>query len=50
MGKAKKGESRDGVTSQPPKAWQVVNSGAGLLGQRAVLKTELPYFAGEGPD
>jgi hypothetical protein len=32
------------------KAGQEVDPGADLMGQRAVLKTDLPHLAGEGAD
>jgi hypothetical protein len=38
------------MTSQPPKAGQVVNLRAGLMGQRAVFKIELPHLAGGRAD
>jgi hypothetical protein len=40
-----KAESGGEVTSQPPKVGQVVDPGAGLMEQRAVLKTELTHLA-----
>jgi hypothetical protein len=39
-----------GVTSQLPKAGQLVDSRANLMGHRAGLKTELPHHAREGAD
>jgi hypothetical protein len=56
VGKATKAESsgpegkEGGATSQPPKVGQVVDPGDGLVGQREVLKTELPHLASEGAD
>jgi hypothetical protein len=43
-----KADSGGGVMNQPPKVGQVVDPGVSFMGQRAVLKTELPHFAGEG--
>jgi hypothetical protein len=40
----------DGATSQPPKAGQVVDPSADLMGQRAVFKTELPHLPGGGAE
>jgi hypothetical protein len=39
-------ESGGEVTSQPHKAGQVIHPRAGLVGQRAVIKTELSQLAG----
>jgi hypothetical protein len=38
------------VTDQPPKAGQLVDPGADLVGQRAAFSTELPHLAREGAD
>jgi hypothetical protein len=43
-----KADNGGGATSQPPKVGQVMDPRAGLVRQRAVLKTELPHLAGEG--
>jgi hypothetical protein len=48
--KATKAEGRDGVTSQPPKVGRGVDPRAGLVGQMAVYKTELPHIAEGGAD
>jgi hypothetical protein len=46
--KATNTEIKGGATSQPPKAGQVVDPRVGLMGHKAVLKTELPHLAGGG--
>jgi hypothetical protein len=50
MAQATKAESGSMVTSQTPKAGQVVDPRADLVGQRATFKTELPHLAGGGAD
>jgi hypothetical protein len=45
-----KAESGGEATSQPHKTGQVVDPGDGLMGQRIVLKTELPHLAGGEAD
>jgi hypothetical protein len=41
---------KDEVTNQPPKAGQVVDPRADLVGHRAAFKTELPHIPGGGTD
>jgi hypothetical protein len=50
IGRGTKAKSGGEVTGKPPKAGQVVDPGADLVGQRAAFKTELPHLAGEGAD
>jgi hypothetical protein len=49
-GRGTKAESRSRVTRQPPKERKVVDPEADLVGQRALLKTELSHCAGGGAD
>jgi hypothetical protein len=48
VGKKQQRLSGGRATRQLPKVGQVVNPRAGLLGQRAVFKTELPHLVGGG--
>jgi hypothetical protein len=49
-GEAQRLRAGAGTASQHPKAGQVVNPGAGLMGHREVFKTELPHLARGGAD
>jgi hypothetical protein len=43
-------ENGGGATNKPPKAGQVMDSAADLMGKKAVFKTKLPHLAGGGAD